>query len=97
MVVGAAFSVKMGGLFTATSSAATRVGGAVVIDDPRSNGDPQATLLLTHNWNPPGVPGTYHNKRSALRYDGALGRWTVLNLDGTSVADNVSFNIHRGY
>lgn len=97
MPVGTAFTVKVGGFETVTSSAATRVGAELVIDDAATNGAPGAHLFLTHNWNPPGVPGTYSTKLVALSFDTKLQKWAIVNVDGSPVADNVSFNVHRGY
>jgi hypothetical protein len=97
MPVGTAFAVKIGGFDTVTSTAATRIGNALVIDQPTLNGAPLANLFLTHDWNPPGVPGTYTTKVASLAYDPKLDKWTIVNVDGSLVADNVSYGVHRGY
>jgi hypothetical protein len=96
MPVGASFAVKLGSYVAVTSTKATRVGSEVVIDDPMTNGLPDAHLFLTHDWNPPGAPATYDTKRFALTYDSTLGKWAAIDVDGTAVADGVSFNVHRG-
>ncbi|WP_437713438.1 hypothetical protein WMF45_46865 [Sorangium sp. So ce448] len=95
--MGASFAVKLGGYHTVVSSAATRSGSALVIDDPNTNGVPDARLFFTHvNRSPDGVI-KYHTKRSVLRYNTTLAKWTIVNLDGTTVADDLAFNVHRGY
>ncbi|MDC0684895.1 DUF7452 domain-containing protein [Sorangium atrum] len=91
---GALFAVKLGGDFKVTSSPATRVGTALVIDEPNINGVADARLFFTHGFS---GTGTLHTKRSALRYDTTLQKWTIINRDGTTVANNLVFHVHRGY
>ncbi len=52
------------------------------IDDARTNGDPYAILLLTHNWNPGGNGGTYVAGALAVRYDAQAAKWAIVNESG---------------
>jgi hypothetical protein len=97
MPVGTAFAVKLGGTEVITSNAVTQYAGGLAIDDPSTNGFPGAHLFLTHDWNPPGAPAMYYSKRVATAYDTKLGRWNIVNLDGSPIPTGVSFNVHRSY
>lgn len=99
--VGTTFAVKLGGAFKVTSSPFTRVGNALVIDEPNINGAPDARLFFTHRRTgateiPIGA-NPFHTKRSALRYDTTLQKWTIVNLDGTPLENLLTFHVHRGY
>lgn len=97
MPVGTAFAVKLGGYAVVTSNLDTRAGSALLIDDPSMNGLPGAHVFFTHNWSPPGAPSAYTTKHAALRYDAQRAKWSIVNFDGSAIADGVSFNVHRGY
>ena len=49
------------------------------IDDPRINGNRNALLTVSQNWNPGGVGGIYNEHPIGLWYGG--GHWYVMNQD----------------
>ena len=64
-----------------------------VIDNPLTNGDPNAILLVTHVYDPPGPGlGIYHQAPFSVWYNGS--NWTIYN-DDTSVpiVAGDSFNV----
>ena len=50
---------------------------------PLTNGNPNAILIVTPNWNPGGVGGTYNNHPVGVWYDG--GKWAIFNQDLTAI------------
>jgi hypothetical protein len=64
-----------------------------VIDNPLTNGDPNAILIVTHVYDPPGPGGpVYHTKPFGVWYNGT--KWTIYNEDGTTAIDaNDAFNV----
>ena len=64
-----------------------------VIDHPLTNGNPAAKLFVTHNWNPGGLGGTYHDHPLIVSYDEPAMRWRIQNEDGTAMPADVSFNV----
>lgn len=59
------------------------------IDHPLLNGNVDAILLITQNWNPtglPGVAGVYNDHPVGVGYDIPSGRWQVINRDAGRAA-----------
>lgn len=67
------------------------VNAFTTLDHPDLNGRPFALAFVTHNWNPDGVGGTYHDHRLGLAYAGA--RWAIGNQDPTDMPAGLSFNV----
>lgn len=63
------------------------------VNDPVLDGMPNAKAFITHNWNPGGVGGVYHDKRIGLSYDAIGGLWYIENQDGTLMQSGRSFNV----
>jgi hypothetical protein len=63
------------------------------LDDPLTNGEPDATLSVTQNWNPGGGRGVYNDHPVDVLYDANLEKWAVLNRDGASMPRGAAFNI----
>jgi hypothetical protein len=96
MPVGAAFNVII-----PTTGAAVFVHKATVanissnwtnIDHPLTNGNPNAIVFVTPNYNPGGVGGTYDNHNIGVWYDS--GRWAIFNQDITAIPVNAAFNVY---
>jgi len=58
------------------------VGNATYIDDPLTNGEPDAEVSVTQNWNPGGGGGVYNDHPVGALYDGDAGSWFVYNRGG---------------
>jgi hypothetical protein len=63
------------------------------IDDPLTNGKPEALVSVTQNWNPGGGGGVYNDHPVDVRYDAERGQWTVYNRDFAPIRAGVAFNV----
>jgi O-glycosyl hydrolase len=61
------------------------------IDDASTNDNPEAIVLVTPNWNPPGQSGIYLNHPIGVWYTGS--RWAIFNQDFGSMPQGASFNV----
>lgn len=63
-----------------------------VIDHPLLNNNPNAIFLVTQNYNPGGVGGTYNSKEIGVFY--SLNRWRIFNQSYTSTMPlGAGFNV----
>ena len=69
------------------------VGSATYIDDPLLNGEPDAEVTVTQNWNPGGGGGVYNDHPVGARYDGDANEWFVRNEDGARMPEGAAFNV----
>ena len=60
------------------------------ITNPVCDGDPNAMLIVTHNYNPPGVPGNTETHPFSVYYDGV--HWHIYHDDGADIL-GMSFNV----
>jgi hypothetical protein len=64
------------------------------IEHPLCNGDPNAILIVTPNWNPGGGAGVYDNHPIGVYYeDPPTARWHIFNQDGAAMPVGAAFNI----
>ena len=61
-----------------------------VITNPLTDGDPNAILIVTHNYNPAGVSGNYLTSPYSVYYNGT--HWAIY-LDDFGAILNKSFNV----
>lgn len=78
-----------------TATAETILTSQTMIDHPLTNGNHEALVFATPNWNPRGQGGTYNNSSIGVYY--ISGRWTVVNQYNPSgptlpMVEGVSFN-----
>ena len=77
---------------TAFVHVATEAGYITTISNPLTDGDPNAILIVTHNYNPPEAPGgNLLNKAYSVYYDGS--HWTIYLDDQTTVIAGAAFNV----
>ena len=73
-IIGAAFNVRIPSTDTAalvhTATVANIVNNYTLIDDPLTNNNPNAIVLVTQNWNPGGVGGIYNDHIIGVFYSG---------------------------
>ena len=62
------------------------------VDDPRTNGHPDAVLSVTQNWNP-GGGGTYNDHPVGVWYDAGAGKWAIFNQDRAAMPEGAAFNV----
>jgi hypothetical protein len=68
-------------------------GNYTYLDNRLTNGEPDAVLSVTQNWNPGGGRGVYNNHPVDLKYDAKVEKWAVYNRDGESMPEGAAFNI----
>ena len=70
------------------------VGNATYLDDSLLNGNPDAEVSVTPNWNPGGGGrGPYNDHPVGVLYDGDVGRWFVYNEDSARMPGGAAFNV----
>ena len=72
---------------------ANTVANSTYIDHPLANGNPDAVLMVTANWNPGGGAGTYNDHLVGVEYDANREKWTVSNLDLAPMPLRAAFNV----
>jgi hypothetical protein len=68
-------------------------GNYTYLDDPLTNGKPDATLSVTQNWNPGGGRGVYNDHPVGVEYDPEVEKWAVYNRDGKTIPEGAAFNV----
>ena len=64
------------------------------IDHPLTNGDPDAILIVTQNFNPDTISGTVNNPHPVgVQYLSTPSRWVIYNVDLTAMTDGAVFNV----
>jgi len=95
MPVDAAFNVMIPtagtAVFVHTATAANIISNWTDIDNPLTNNNPDAIVLVTQNWNPGGAGGTYNSHPIGVWYDGS--KWAIFNQDLADMPVNASFNV----
>jgi hypothetical protein len=69
------------------------VGNYTYLDNQLTNGEPEAVLSVTQNWNPGGGRGVYNNHPVDAVYDADVEQWAVYNRDGAPIPKGAAFNI----
>ena len=95
MPKGVAFNVLIpdasAGAFVHTANAGNTDVHVTTIDNPLTNNNPNAFLLVTQNYSPGGGSGTYNNHPVQVTY--LSGRWFILNQDFANMPSGASFNV----
>ena len=63
------------------------------LDTPLTDGNPNAVLVVTHNWNPAGSSGKYNNHPIGVWYDPNRGKWAIFNEDRAAMPVGADFNV----
>ena len=79
--------------FVHTATAANSTPNWTTIDHPLTNENPSAIVLVTQNWNPGGVSGTYNDHPIGVWYSGSMKQWAIFNQDLVSIPDGADFNV----
>ncbi len=69
------------------------VGNATYLDNPLTNGEPDAEVSVTQNWNPGGGNGVYNDHPVGVLYDEDVEKWLVYNEDDSRMPEGAAFNI----
>jgi hypothetical protein len=62
------------------------------LDNRLINGNPDAILSVTQNWNPRG-DGTYNAHSVGVWYDDSVERWAIFNEDRAAMPEGAAFNV----
>ncbi|WP_119071188.1 protein kinase domain-containing protein [Rubrobacter indicoceani] len=68
-------------------------GNSTYIDNSRVNGNPDAIISVTQNWNPGNDNGTYNDRAVGVWYDSGAGRWAIFNQDRADMSEGTAFNV----
>jgi hypothetical protein len=66
------------------------------LDNSLTNGNPDAVLFVTPNWNPGGGRGTYNNHPIGVWYDLRVQEWAIFNQDLAAMSVGAAFNVACG-
>ncbi len=88
MPLNAAFNILVApfntAVFVHTATAGNISGNHTYIDNPLSNNNPNAILLVTPNWDPGGTGGVYEDHPIGVYYEALRNQWAIFNQDGLS-------------
>ena len=68
-------------------------GNSTYLDRSSINGDPDAVLYVTQNWNPGSDAGTYNDHPVGVWYDQNREQWAIFNQDRADIPDGAAFNV----
>jgi hypothetical protein len=83
-------------VFVQTATNANTSGGATYINSVKTNGKPNAQLLITENIDPGGANEFVSDHPVGAFYNPSLKEWGILNEDGTSMSIGAHFNVMIG-
>ena len=100
MQIGASFNVFIPtagpgvGVFVHTATGGS--GNQTYINNPMTNGNPNAIVVVTPNWNPGGIGGVYANFPIGVYYNNTARKWAIFNQNGisSSMPANAAFNVY---
>jgi sortase A len=93
---GASFEIAVlegTGQFVHTATDVNSTEDRTYVDNALVNGDPDADLAVTQNWNPGGGVGTYNDHDVGVEYDESSDRWAIFNQDGSAIPEGAAFNV----
>jgi hypothetical protein len=91
-VTGASTNSTTTAAFIQVATASNIDGGdGTIIDNTLCNGDPNAILIVTPNWNPHLKVGVYWNHIVGVYYNGS--KWDIFNEDLTAMPAGPAFNV----
>jgi len=68
-------------------------GASTYLDSQLTNGNPDAVLSVTQNWNPGGGQGVYNDHSIGTVYEARREKWAIYNKDGAPMPEGAAFNI----
>ena len=97
MPVGASFNILVApassSVFILTASAANIAGNYTYIDSTLTNGNPNAIVFITANYNPGGSGGTYNDHATGVWYDSSVGKWAIFNQAKADMPVGAAYNV----
>ncbi len=80
--------------FTHWATAANSDAQVTYIDHPLLNGNPDATVLATQNWNPGGAGQVYNDHHFGIWYSTVQQKWSIFNQDLEDMPEGAAFNVY---
>lgn len=97
MSVGRSFNVTVlvtePAFFVHKATATNILSNHTYIDHPLTNGNPNAIVFITQNWNPGGVGGAYNDHPIGVGYSTVAGKWAIFNQDLAAMPTGAAFNV----
>ncbi|MFP4345287.1 MAG: hypothetical protein ACLFU8_11385 [Anaerolineales bacterium] len=95
---GAAFNVLVvlenSPSFTHGATAGNTSGHVTQLIHPRMDEQPDIVALITQNWNPGGIGGTYNDHPPGLWYSTVQEEWRIFNQGFATMPLNAAFNVY---
>ncbi len=63
------------------------------LDHELLNGNPDAIIQITHNWNPPGAFGVINDHVAAVYFEPLYDQWAIYNEDFAAFTYGAAFNV----
>ncbi len=83
-----------GTAFTQQANAGNTVGQSTYINNPQTNGHPEARVFMSANFNPNGAGSNiYNNHPTGVWYDTFKGKWAIYNQDLAAMPPGAAFNV----
>jgi hypothetical protein len=83
-------------VFIQTATAKNTNGTTTYINSTQTNGNPNAQLLVTPNYDPSGANGVNNDHPVGVYYDTSKKRWAIFDEDGGAMAIGAHFNVMVG-
>ena len=83
-------------VFVQTATSANTLGGATYINSLKTNGKPNAQILITPNIDPGSTNEFVSDHPVGAYYNSSLKEWGILNEDGTAMSIGAHFNVMIG-
>lgn len=80
-----------GNVFKHKATAANITSNLTLIDNPATNGKPDALLFISHNWGVSG--GVYNNHATGVYFSQAQQKWGIFNEDLSNFPVNAVYNV----
>ena len=68
-------------------------GNSTDLDNSLTNGEPDAVLSVTQDWNPGGGRGVYNDHPVGVKYQRDVQRWAIYRKDGAQMPGGAAFNV----
>jgi hypothetical protein len=79
--------------FVHRASLLNAVGSYTYLDNRPTNGQPDAVLSVTQNWNPGDGRSVHNNHPIDTLYDATRREWAIYNRDGAPMPEGAAFNV----
>jgi hypothetical protein len=82
------------GVFVHEATTDTLSNNSTFLTHPLTDGDPDAIIFVTQNWNPGSVGGVYNNHPVGVWYNDLSEEWAIFNEDNVDMPEGAAFNVY---